>query len=168
MLPNLPDRHAVNDPFTGYILRVDVQHFLALAALPESEVVYQGDMMLRYGVQYLGKPQYSVVPELIALDYGTGIAGEEAWEFLLKRSNLYPRADVIGYRNDGADEMIVIKKLDVMAPIAVLAYENQQATIPVAQVTAIIAAEVDSFPARALAYLSRYDTLSDWRADQDE
>lgn len=168
MLPNLPDRQAINDPFTGCVLHVDGQDFLALTPLPESEVVYQGDMMLRYGVQYLGKPQYSIVPELIALDYGAGIAGEEAWEFLLKRSNLYPRADVIGHRNDGVDEMIVIKKLDVMAPIAVLAYEDEQATVPIAQVAALITPEVDSFPARTVAYLPRYDTLFDWRADQDE
>ena len=67
-------------------------------------------MIVRYGVRFLGKPHLSVVPGLVAIDYGEMLIGEEAWIFLTKRSNLYPRAEVFGYRNDGHDDMITVKK----------------------------------------------------------
>ena len=60
---------------------------------------------MRFGIPYLGKSHLSIVPDLLVLDYGEMLVGDIAWEFLMKSSHLFPRSDVLGYRNDGADEM---------------------------------------------------------------
>ncbi len=117
---------------------------------------------MRYGVQYLNKPHLSIVPGLLALDSGAMLTGEAAWRFLLERSNLYPRADVLGYRNDGEDAMVVVKALDLAAPVQVLVYADEGATTPLARVEALIAGEETKLPPRLLAHLRRYDSVETW------
>jgi hypothetical protein len=102
------------------------------------------------------------VPGLVALDYGHMLTGEDAWNFLLKRSVVFPRADVLGYRNDGADDMIVVKQLDLAEPIDVYVYPGATATIPVAHPTSLIAPADAQVAPRLLEYLPRYDTIDDW------
>ena len=127
-------------------------------------MIAEGDFVIRYGITYLGKPQYSIVPDLVVVDYGDMLVGEEAWDFLTNQSNLYPRSDVLGYRNDGRDEMLVVKQLDLAIPFDVLTYKTASDRTPLAKLTALIAQESDAYPARLLKYLPRYDTLADWRA----
>lgn len=166
MTTETPKRKPYGESFDGVLLKINHHVLLARAPLPDTEVLHNGSFVLRYGIVYLEKPQYSIVPGLVALDYGEILAGEEAWHFLFHRSNLYPRADVLGYRNDGTDEMIVVKKLDFMQPITILVYADSQATIPLAQVTAAIAQNTDGFPAWLLQYGTFYKTLADWQAAQ--
>lgn len=148
------------------MLEQNGQQALALNASDSANVVYSGTMVIRYGARYLGKPHLAVVPGLIAIDYGDMLTGDEAWDFLIHRSNLYPRAEVFGYRNDGRDEMITVKLLDLAQPIAVLVYESASATIPIAAPSALIAPEAQAtdLPSRLLGYLPRYDTASAWLA----
>lgn len=153
----IPAREPIGDLISGVLLQDGDRQ--ALAPQTGAEV-----FVLRYAVQYLGKPHLAIVPGLIALDYGEMLIGEAAWEFLLKRSNLHPRADVVGYRNDGKDEMVTVKVLDLAQPISVLVYADADATQPVAQLSAIIAHDDAGIPARALEYLPRYNTLTDWQA----
>lgn len=166
MTSETPKRKPYGETFAGTICKVNAHFLLARAPLPNTEVLHNGTFVLRYGITYLEKPQYSIVPGLVAVDYGDILAGEEAWHFLFHRSNLYPRADVLGYRNDGVDEMIVVKKLDFMQPVTILVYADSQATTPLAQPTAIIAAETTGFPAWLLQYGKFYKTLADWQAVQ--
>src|SRR4051812_3774871 len=105
-MTEIPARQPYGEVFTGAIMTVGTQTVMAPAPFPDVPVLHRGSFVLRYGVEYLGKPQYSIVPGLIALDYGEMLVGEEAWDFLFHRSNLYPRGDVLGYRNDGEDDMI--------------------------------------------------------------
>ncbi len=161
-----PKRKPYGESFAGVVFKVNEHILLARTAPPDVEVLHSGSFVLRYGIAYLEKPQYSIVPGLVAVDYGDILAGEEAWHFLFHRSNLYPRADVIGYRNDGVDEMIVVKKLDFMQPITILVYADSQTTTPLAQPTAIIANETENFPAWLLQYGKFYKTLADWQAVQ--
>jgi hypothetical protein len=165
-VPNIPERQPLGDPFVGSAIQIDGMQALALVDLQRVEILHSGDMIVRYGVRYLGKPHLSVVPGLIAVDYGEMLTGEAAWEFLTKRSNLYPRAEVFGYRNDGRDEMITIKNLDLVQPIEVLVFADKTATSPVAKPTALIAGESDtnSLPPRLLQYLPRYDSVAAWQA----
>jgi hypothetical protein len=88
--------------------------------------------------------------------------GDEAWDFILHRSNLYPRGEVYGTRNDGKDEMITIKNLDLVQPIEVLVYDSTTATVPTARPIALIAPEAATIPPRLLQYLPRFATLADW------
>jgi hypothetical protein len=96
------------------------------------------------------------------------MTGEEAWQFLLHRSNLFPRADVIGYRNDGVDDMIPVKKLDLMQPIVVLVYASESATTPLAEPKRIIAPNTEGFPPWLAQYGRVYQSVAEWQANFHE
>ena len=166
MPPSIPARAPLGDPFDGAILSVRGTQLLTLAAPPDALAVAAGAFVARYGVRYLGKPHLSVVPGLIVVDYGTFLTGDEAWQFLTRRSNLYPRAEVFGYRNDGRDEMLYIKQLDLAQPIEVLIYADANAAVPIARPAALIAPDAQGIPERLSAYLPRYPTVAAWEAEQ--
>ena len=159
----IPERNPVGDPFTGFVYQFVNQQVLTLSPTTDAEMIASGNFVVRYGLRYLGKPHLSVVPGLVALDYGDFLTGEEAWEFLLKGSNLYPRSEVFGYRNDGQDEMIVIKALDVSIPPEVLVYADASPTKPIARPIALIAPIGVALPPRLLEFLHSFDTLADWQ-----
>lgn len=156
-MPVIPAREPIGDVISGTVQRQGDQHVLVVDPAEKP-------LMIRYAVQYLSKPHWAIVPGLIALDYGEMLTGEVAWEFLLKRSNLHPRADVVGYRNDGKDEMVTVKTLDLAQSIYVLAYGDAAATTPIAQIAAMIAPADAPIPPRLLEFLPRYDTVTDWQA----
>lgn len=164
---NIPDREPIGDRFTGIVGQVDQQFILSAQPQSSFTPIAEGEWIVRYGIPYLGKPQYSIVPDLVVLDYGDMLVGEAAWEFLINQSNLYPRSDVLGYRNDGLDEMLVIKQLDFAIPFDVLVYKNDTDHKPIAKVTALIAPENEDYPERLLKYLPRFDTLADWEANRE-
>lgn len=160
----IPARQPYGEMFTGVMFAVGDEMLIASASVPDVPPVHSGSFVLRYAVEYLGKPQYSIVPGLIALDSGEMMVGEEAWNFLLHRSNLYPRADVLGYRNDGEDDMIPIKRLDLVPPVHVLAYADEQATLPLARIAAVIAPPDAPLPPWLARYARRYPTLAEYQA----
>lgn len=160
----IPERKPIADGFTGVVLEAGQAQALALCPHEGVEISASGDFVVRYGVPLLGKPHLSIVPGLLALDYGDMLTGEEAWHFLLKRSNLYPRADVLGYRNDGVDAMVAVKALDLAQPVQVLVYTDESATVPIAHPTALVAQETAHIAPRLLEYLPRYDTVDRWLA----
>jgi hypothetical protein len=165
-MPVIPERNPIGDVFSGVVLDVEGKTSLALQPLAGANVLHSGSFVIRYGVRYLGKPHLSLVPGILALDYGEILTGEDAWDFLLKKSNLYPRADVVGYRNDGADEMLAVKWLDLALPMETLVYADTKATKPLAQPVALIAADPNGIAPRILEHLPRYASLADWLADQ--
>jgi hypothetical protein len=162
----IPEREPIGDLFTGVVLEVNRKHLLATEPLEGVEVIYSGTMIIRYGIRLLGKPQISLVPGLLALDYGDMLTGDEMWAFILNKSNLYPRADVVGYRNDGTDDMQPIKRLDLALPVEPLVYVDSNATKPIAYPIALIAFSEAKIAPRILEYLPRFDTLSAWQENQ--
>lgn len=164
--PKIPPRKAIHDSFVGVVLKIDEHYLLAPAPLDGYETLHEGKFTIRYGVVYLGKPHYSIVPDLLALDYGELLTGEEAWDFLINKSNLYPRADVFGYRNDGTDEQVFVKQLDLMWHFDVLVYADDEATTPLAKVSALVAENTDSFPDRLLDYLETFPSIKEWQKAQ--
>lgn len=165
-MPAIPERDPIGDLFTGFVVQSHDAQALATSLTPDITPLARGELVVRYGVQYLGKPHLAIVPGLIALDYGDMLTGAAAWEFLLNRSNLHPRADVIGYRNDGADDMIPIKWLDLAQPIEVLVYADATATRPLAHPTALIAPAAVEVAPRLREYLPVFETLADWQAHE--
>jgi hypothetical protein len=161
--PRIPPRAPIGDSFKGFLLKVDDFILLAEAPLAGAEIVYEGSLILRYGVIYLGKPHLSIVPALLALDYGAFKTGEDAWDFLLNKSNLFPRADVLGYGNDGADCQVFIKELDLMYPFDILAYDNAEANKPIAKIAAVISENRGSLPTRLAEYAPIYPTIEAWK-----
>lgn len=161
----IPERKPIGDPFDGFLLALDGAHLLALDALAGATVVHHGALVIRYGARVMGKP-FSIVPAILALDYGDMLTGEDAWHFLYHKSHMHPRADVVGYRNDGVDEMLNVKYFDLALTPEVLAYADALATTPLASVSALIAPDAVTVTPRLLDYLPRYDTLEAWRAAQ--
>ena len=163
----LPERKPVQDAFEGSIFVVDDMALLAALPLANVETLYSGAMVLRYGIEYLGKPQQCIMPELVVMDYGDALAGDEAWDFLFERSNLYPRADVVGYRHDGVDDMVVVKWLDLMAPVAVTAFTSPTEHMPIAWVRGFIGPGFDTLPDRAQSFLPHFENLETWQATRN-
>ncbi len=187
-MPVIPERSPVGDSVQGAVIRcasadaspnATVSDAIALVAdaqygvLPTGcTMLAQGALMVRYGVRFLEKPAYSLVPGLLALDYGEMLTGEDAWDFLIHKSNLYPRADVVGYRSDGEDSMMPVKRLDLALPFEVLVYADAQAVIPVAPVSALIVPETlpedqrMMLPPRLLEALPVHRSIRAWLETQ--
>ncbi|MEO1442713.1 MAG: hypothetical protein AAFV33_20090, partial [Chloroflexota bacterium] len=143
------------------LLQHGESHLLATQPHEAATVVVSGEITLRYGLMVLGKPHLYIVPGLLAVDYGDFFNGDAMWDFVLTKNNIYPRAEVFGYRNDGEDDMLVLKKLDMAAPRGVFVFGDDD-TRPIAQVNALIAPDETGIAPRLLEYLPRYNTLDDW------
>ncbi|HEX2905863.1 MAG TPA: hypothetical protein VHO69_03330 [Phototrophicaceae bacterium] len=160
----IPERTPICDPFTGVIVQIGAHQALALSPDPETETIASGAFVIRYGVRFLQRPGQSIVPGLVVLDYGDMLTGEEAWNFLWHRSNLHPRAEVVGHRSDGGEDMVFFKTLDLSLSPEVLVYTDAQTTIPLARPTALITTDTNGLPTRLLEYLPIYATVEDWTA----
>lgn len=165
-MPAIPERDPIGDMFTGFVIQQADNQALITEAPAGIQPLAGDQLVVRYAVQYLGKPHLAIVPGLIALDYGDMLTGAAAWDFLLNRSNLYPRADVFGYRNDGTDDMIQVKWLDLAQPVEVLVYTDENATTPIAHPTALIAPAEAEIAPRLREYLPVFDTLADWQTHE--
>jgi len=148
------------------VAEVDGHVLLSAAELSVGEVIARGELILRYGITYLGKPHLSIVPHLVVADYGELLNGEEAWAFLMTNAHLYPRADVCGFLNDGTDEMVALKQLDFDYPLEVFVYRHVHDDRPLAKLSALIADDPVSYPERLLRHLPRFESLSAWRRNE--
>ena len=142
----VPQRQPINDIINGYVTRIGDAFLLSAKKLPQGEQLIAGEFVLRYGIPFHGKDYLSIVPDLVVLDYGEMLTGERAWDFLMKSSHLYPRSDVLGFRNDGADEMAVMKQLDFDSRYDVFAYQDVNSDRPICRLDAIVGALTDTLP----------------------
>ncbi len=161
---SIPQRLPITERVTGVLTCLGADTFLSARKLPTGDLVAQGEIFLRYGITYLGKPQLSIVPDLVVADYGEMLVGETAWEFLMQSGHLYPRADVCGIRNDGEEDMQTLKLLDFDYPYDVFAYQQMTDWQPFAEVSALIAANASPFPERLREHLPCYDSFKAWLA----
>lgn len=161
-MPAIPPRSPVGDVFSGVISQYATAIFLSPAPLDNTETIKAGEFVVRYAIRYLEKPHLAIVPGLLAVDYGDFFNGDEMWAFIHKKINTYPRAEVFGYRNDGTDDMTVLKKLDIEQPKQVLIYTDESETKPLVAANAMIAATDAPIASRILEHLPRYNSLDDW------
>ncbi|XWX05315.1 hypothetical protein VZO05_07080 [Aggregatilineales bacterium SYSU G02658] len=160
----LPPRQPVQDIVSGVVLRAFDRLFLASEPTPDAEVIASGSVAVRYGIVYLGRAYHAIMPELVALDTGGGFAGEEAWNFLFEQSNLFPRADVIGFREDGQEDMVTVKSLDLMYPVRAFAFHPADAPVNLGQLSALLGAVPAEWPARLTDALDAYPDLATYKA----
>ncbi len=161
----IPEREPIGDVCTGAVIQVGDAQVLTTFEPTAEQVIASGTFVVRYGLRFLGKLHISIVPGLVVLDRGEMITGQEAWDFLLKNSNLYPRSEVFGYKNDGADEMMLIRNLDMAIPPEVLVYADTNSTKPVAKPSALITTDTSGISERLLQYLPHYPSLAHWQAE---
>jgi hypothetical protein len=161
----IPEQSPIGDSFTGTIIQIGDAQALTTVEASEAQVIATGTFVIRYGLRFQGKLHISIVPGMLVLDRGEIMTNEEAWDFLLKHSNLYPRSEVMGYLNDGTDEMMLIRNLDMAVPPEVLAYADDKATKPIAKPLALIVPDANGLSERLLGYLPRFASLADWQAE---
>jgi hypothetical protein len=162
-MSTIPPRNAFADAWSGMALRADETDFVSAGAQAGTVLMAEGAFVVRYGLRILGKHWLSIVPGLVAVDYGTFLTGEEAWDFLLRKSNLYPRAEVFGFRDSGADDQMWVRQLDIALPPQVLLYADAEVTKPLARPAGWIGAREDALPERMRTYLPIFPTLDAWR-----
>ncbi len=156
-------RQPISERVSAVVTEVEGQALLSAGRLSEGEAVASGDLIIRYGITFLGKPQMSIVPHLVVADYGELLTGEAAWAFLMSSAHLYPRADVCGWLNDGRDEMVLLKQLDFDYPFDVFVYQQIQDEQPLAKLSALVAPDSPPYPQRLLQRLPRFESLKAWR-----
>lgn len=156
-------RQPIADRLTGVVTAIDGQALLSSFELADGAAIAQGELTIRYGITFLGKPQISIVPDLVVADYGELLIGEAAWAFLMESAHLYPRADVCGFRNDGEDDMVAVKQLDFDYPYDVFVYRRLEDEQPFAALSALIDADTTSYPERLLRRLPKFDSIVSWR-----
>ncbi len=167
MASAIPDRNPIGDRFTGSVIQIGDFQALATLVPTDLEPVAFGSFVVRYGLRFLGKLHVSIVPGLLVLDRGEIMTSEEAWEFILKHSNLYPRSEVVGYKNDGTEDMVMLRTLDMAVAPEVLLYPDDKSTKPIAKPTALIAPDLSDISERLLNYLPRYASLAEWQAEMN-
>lgn len=159
-------RQAIAERVAGVVTELDGHALLSPSELPEGSAIARGDLIIRYGITFLGKPQMSIMPNLVVADYGELLNGEEAWDFLMTSAHLYPRADVCGLLNDGSDEMVALKQLDFDYPFDIFVYRDIKDDRPLTALSALIANAPPAYPERLLRRLPRFDSLNSWRRNE--
>ncbi len=159
-----PDRQPISECVSAVATRLDGNSLLSPSSLGSGEVLAQGDLTLRYGITYLGKPQFSIVPDLVVADYGEMLVGETMWQFLMQSAHLYPRADACGWDRDGKEAMVLLKQLDFDYPYDVFVYREGSDRKPLARLSALIASELTHYPQRLLFHLPHFESVDAWRA----
>lgn len=151
------------------MLRLADATLLSTSTDSAAETLAGGPLLLRYGLVCLETPQRCLVPELVVMEYGEMLNGEAAWEFLLHHSNLHPRAEVLGRRDDGEEDMLRVSRLDLAQTPRVLVWRREAAgdATPLAAPVAVIADEADALPHRLRRFLPLYASLADWRHEHD-
>jgi len=149
-------------------VQLDGVQLLTTLALPPGELLVTGTLLLRYGLVCLEQPQLGIVPELVVLEYGEKLHGEAAWDFLLHHSNLHPRAEVHGRRDDGVADQLRVSRLDLAQAPHTLVWPASDADrpVPAARPRALIAADLDALPARPRRYLPCFPSFAAWRDDR--
>ncbi|MEL6526818.1 MAG: hypothetical protein AAFQ07_14030 [Chloroflexota bacterium] len=160
--PRIPNLALIGDTIAGVVIAVDDHFLLTTEAIDGHDSVHHGTFTVRYGITYLGKPHKSLVPGLMALDYGAFKTGEEAWDFLLNKSNLYPRADVLGYDAQGEKQQVFVKELDLLYPFDVLVYGSEDEIAALCEVDAFIGVD-DGLTDRLKQNIRVFETVEKWR-----
>lgn len=142
-MPSVPVPVYFHETASGYVWQHGAQIGLTLSpAAPPAEVTIlaEGELVLRYGIEVQRTPD-AIIPGLFIAESGATKTGREAWDWLWHKFQLYPRAEVIGLRSDGAPAHLYVRDLDFGYPPRVLVYAETEATVPLASLTTLLTPE---------------------------
>lgn len=162
-MPEIPAPELVGDTLTGSLIRTDDGLVLALGSpppgvSPERIARAYGPLTVRYAIAYLQR-EAAIVPGLFASDLGEILVGREAWNFTLSQANLHARADILGLRDDGQEDQVVLKNLDLGRPITVLVYATPEDRLPLDRLDAFWASAGTEVPDLLAQNLPRLEQL---------
>ena len=150
----LPAQDYVTDYVTGTI---SGSHLYIDLDSPEEPLLVQGRFALRYAIPVLVPPGTAIIPGLFVSERGQTMTGRECWDYLQKRFQLHPRADVLGITPEGAPVQFWVRTLDFGAAVQVWAYSDPPEKVPIVQLTVIYASDVayTALPDLVKRYLPR-------------
>ncbi|HEC21511.1 MAG TPA: hypothetical protein ENI95_01185 [Chloroflexi bacterium] len=134
-----------SDMLQGVVLRFDALRGAVLLIGPVSvggdltgEVLRRGDVVIGYGLAFLYEED-ALLPRLVIDDFQREYRGREALDFMLRRGDAFPRADVFGRRvSTGTEEWLFLKQLDLAGPLRAFVYGSLEASRPLARLRAAI------------------------------
>jgi len=104
-------------------------------------VAVSGGFVIRYAIPALVPPGALIIPGLFVAERGGILRGLEAWEYLHKRFQVHPRADVIGQTPNGQPAQFLVRELDFGVPVRVFAYADPPGNQPLAELKALQATD---------------------------
>lgn len=130
------------DELAGYVVRVEGAGTALVSGAPHGllpgEVLHHGLMVLRYGIPLLLKKDTLLV-EWVFDDFRREHRGDAALDFILRRGDLFPRADVGGFHvSTGKPEEIFLKQLDLALGLWAYAYRSGDLTGLVSRLDAAV------------------------------
>jgi hypothetical protein len=136
---------------------------LALGALPEALaeqlLLHKGPLVIRFGLSFNQPSAKALLPGLLVSERGAVIVGRAAWDFMFKKFQLFPRADVIGMTPQGKAEQVFLRELDFGAPVRMFAYPSVEDNQPIAELKWLIAPTEVSWPDLVIRYLPIHQVL---------
>ena len=142
----------VQNIVNGRLWRSDNRHLLVLGegdVTLAGKVLASGSMVLRYAIPMHGPRHLSVIPAIFVSEQGGVLYGHQAWRFMMKNYQLYPRAEIVGLQSDGDEVQVYLKELDFGDARRVLVYESVTRTLPLAQLDHILTPKPSLVPALA-------------------
>src|SRR5688572_21023908 len=67
-----------------------------------------GLLTIRYAIPLLYESYLSIVPAYLIAERGGELSGWEAWDFIYRRFELHPRAEIFGLRSDGVSDQLFL------------------------------------------------------------
>jgi hypothetical protein len=120
----------------------------------EVEILHQGDVTLRYGIEIL-QSRHLLIPGYFETENGAVKTGRAAWDFIWAKFQLYPRADVVGLRSDGKAAHLLMRNLDFGEGPKVLAYSNEETQTMLGVIRKLLAPSDAELPELLLQYLGK-------------
>jgi hypothetical protein len=108
------------------------------AALASRAPLLGGILTVRYGIPLYIPPTDVVIPGLFFSEKGAALIGREAWDYMQRRFQMHPRADVVGLRMNGAPAQVFLRELDWGAAVRVFVYDSAAAHAPTAELKALV------------------------------
>lgn len=133
--------HLIQDNVSGILWRSEGKLVLVAGTVKQplrGKVIVDGDLWVRYAIPYHGPRHLSVMPTTFVAGQGGMLHGAQAWRFIFKNYQLYPRAEVFGLRSDGDEVQVFLRELDLADTAYVLVYDGERKTIPLGRLERVI------------------------------
>jgi hypothetical protein len=145
-MPRVPEPQYIHETVVGTVFDVPEGTTLVVGQAPPSFVSYaprlSGTLVLRYGLSLQTPATQAILPGLFVSEKGVALVGEEAWTFMLKHFQMYPRADIVGLRAlTGMSLQVFLRELDFGAGVRVFAYESVDVSLPPAEISRLLLGE---------------------------
>jgi hypothetical protein len=132
-----------SDTLPGVLVRVGTHPWLALIAggslesLP-GKVLISGELSIFYALPYLYEQDY-LLPQWCYDDFRCEYHGEAAIDFMLRRGDAFPRADVVGRRlSTGERDDRYVKEIDLAAGLFAFACAAGSIGTPLTRIDAAV------------------------------